>query len=102
MASIGLVLGASTAAEAATTINYSNAQVSYDNNPGNGAESWIWAWNNNSYTIRIDYQYYDNGIDSMWVNPYSATSVNANRDIWRVRYCWWDDRSQYWGCGGWS
>jgi hypothetical protein len=87
---------------AATTINYPNAQVSFDNNPGNGSESWIWGWNGNSNPVRFDYQHYDNSINSLWVGPGSAASANPNKDIWRVRYCWWDSRVQAYGCQGWS
>ncbi|TWD17617.1 hypothetical protein FB570_111230 [Streptomyces sp. T12] len=87
---------------AATTINYTNAQVSFDNNPGNGSESWIWGWNGNSNGVRFDYQHYDNSINSLWVGANSSASANPSKDIWRVRYCFWDSRSQAYGCGSWS
>ncbi|AWW35504.1 hypothetical protein DN051_01480 [Streptomyces cadmiisoli] len=94
---------ASEVGTAATTINYPQAQASYDNNPGNGRESWLWASNWGSSKIRIDAQHYDNSISyDLVVEPNQARSVNFNKDIWRIRYCWFDSRVNYWGCHGWS
>jgi hypothetical protein len=103
--SAGLAAPASAdeAGTAATTITWGNLQASFDNNPGNGAESWLWAWAGGSGgSYRVDYQHYDSSIGSVWVNSGQGASVNPSKDIWRVRGCWWDNRSQAWGCHGWS
>ncbi|MEV1068193.1 hypothetical protein [Streptomyces sp. NPDC050263] len=94
---------ASEVGTAATTINYPQAQASYDNNPGNGRQSWLWATNWGSSAIRIDAQHYDNSISyDLVVQPNQASSVNFDKDIWRIRYCWLDSRVNYYGCYKWS
>ncbi|MEV1066437.1 hypothetical protein [Streptomyces sp. NPDC050263] len=68
--SAGLATPASAAevGTTATTIIFKSGQASFDNNPGNGSESRLWAWSS-SGTIRVEYQHYDDSGGSQSVNP---------------------------------
>ncbi|MFD5575180.1 hypothetical protein [Streptomyces cadmiisoli] len=60
-------------------------QAQWDNNPGNGAESWLWGWNGGSTTAKFRYEYYDGTGGELTVTSTAGTGqVNLPKDVWRV------------------
>ncbi|AWW41741.1 MULTISPECIES: hypothetical protein [Streptomyces] len=103
-AGVGMTAAPASAAEAgvsATTLNFPGGQAQFDNNPGNGAQSWVWVWNNSQYsgTVRVDYQLYNGTIGSLQADWGQGHSLNLAEDIWRIRGCW---HIQNWSCTDWT
>ncbi|RBQ14062.1 hypothetical protein DP939_42560 [Spongiactinospora rosea] len=72
-------------ASAATTVTTQHTQGQFDNNPGNGAESWVWVWTNAPLGGGIEWQYYDGATDSLYTSNGTAQSLSPSKDIWRAR-----------------
>ncbi|MEV5155643.1 hypothetical protein AB0K81_27500 [Streptomyces werraensis] len=85
----GVGIAAPSASAASVTVSVWGAQGQFDNNPGNGAASWIWAYTGSNYSARLDYQYYnDNTVRHLDVNGRNTSaSANLSSDVWRIRIC---------------
>ncbi|WP_432132869.1 hypothetical protein [Streptomyces tendae] len=103
-AAIGLALPSTAEASPATvhTITFLGVTGQLDTSPGNGAASWVWGSNSSpGYTNHVDYQFYDGEIKNLYIPPNSSVSVNASKDVWRIRVCSYSliNHDQ---CSGWS
>ncbi|MFF4243737.1 hypothetical protein ACFYY2_04610 [Streptomyces sp. NPDC001822] len=87
VAAVGLGVAASPAAAASTGTVW-GARGQSDNNPGNGAQAWVWAYSGENDQARLTYQFYDNstGQLNVWGKGQSA-SANLSKDVWRIQVC---------------
>lgn len=96
-----------TAQRVLTITNY-YAQAQVDNNPGNGASSWVWGSNYRGTTLAsVDYMYYDGSGGALRILPGTSESLNLPKDVWKFRICWvtedHDPGDYYtWNCTGWA
>ncbi|MBP2702948.1 hypothetical protein JOL79_03920 [Microbispora sp. RL4-1S] len=74
-------------ASAATTVDWYSAQGQFDNNPGNGAASWVWVYAGPNTSAAVEYQYYNGATGRVTANTWGAASANLGQDIWRIRVC---------------
>ncbi|XVU29005.1 hypothetical protein ACQPZJ_18665 [Actinoplanes sp. CA-054009] len=68
----------------------------FDNNPGNGAQSWAWVNNTNSWGsgyIRI--KFYDNSTTVLGAANFKSNTGNYNQDIWQIQMCVYQTCSKY-------
>lgn len=75
---------------------YRSVQGQLDTNPGDGAPSWVWVYGG-SGGGRVDYQFYDGSINSMYVNSGQASSTEPSAAVWRIRAC-----TNSGACGSWT
>ncbi|WP_306185120.1 MULTISPECIES: hypothetical protein [unclassified Streptomyces] len=76
-------------ASAGAESKYYEAQV--DNNPGNGAASWIWVYSNSGYQAHADYYLEGDSTMHQYYSPvYGATSMNLGKDVTAFRVCGWN------------
>ncbi|MBP2704959.1 hypothetical protein JOL79_14150 [Microbispora sp. RL4-1S] len=90
-------------ASAGTTLNYAGASGQFDNNPGNGAASWVWIWAGwDNSSARTEYQYYDGSTGAVWANTGQSNTANLGKDVWRIRVCVsrWDNTITW--CSSWT
>lgn len=109
IAAIVAVAGAALTAQpaaAATTLTFDITQAQFDDNPGNGAESWIWFWMGTptatSRFAELDYEYYDGSIGVLTGEPNTGVSENLPKDVWRIRSCVLDDLKGFPSCSNWA
>ncbi|TYB64768.1 hypothetical protein FXF51_20120 [Nonomuraea sp. PA05] len=86
-------------ASASTKIYYMSTQGEYDNNPGNGAQAWVWVWSNGAAGGRIVWEHYDGTGGTMYVGHGVSASRNVSKDIWRARVC--EHYSGTYSCSPW-
>ncbi|WP_329039738.1 hypothetical protein OHT61_18110 [Streptomyces sp. NBC_00178] len=103
-AAIGVGVAASPASAASTGTVW-GARGQSDNNPGNGAQSWVWAYTGDNDQARLTYQFYDNskGDFYVWGKGQSA-STNLSKDVWRIQVCVPSSVGEAvsWVCTGWA
>jgi hypothetical protein len=108
LATLGVVgLAAEPAAAAQVSTYYQGVSAAFDNNPGNGAESWLWLHNGSRPRVaRVHYLFYGDNESSprkfdIW-SPTTSASMNFDRDIWKIRACSWAEYGAYPVCGPWT
>ena len=87
-------------ASAGTTINHYDAQGQFDNNPGNGAQSWVWVYAGPNTSATVEYQYYNGSTGRISAKTWKSASASLGQDIWRIRVCAVKFVAS--SCSGWS
>jgi hypothetical protein len=84
----GLLL-TSPASAAQITAYHNGAEAAFDNNPGDGAASWVWVWNGSKYPYAVvEFQFPSGVRDYHDVHgAWASTSFDVDSDIYRVRAC---------------
>ncbi|UCM86843.1 hypothetical protein [Streptomyces marincola] len=93
------------AAAAQVTTSYEMVTAAFDNNPGNGAESWVWvhAGPNTPVPALVEYAFYDGTTQRLYVLEANASATrDETRDIWRIRACLHWPYPRTLGCGPWT
>ncbi|MEU0357194.1 hypothetical protein [Streptomyces cyaneofuscatus] len=75
---------------------YYGVQVQWDNNPGSGAQAWIWLYGGTAGGS-VEYQGYNGQSSKISASGGQAVSSQPSWDIWRVKIC-----ATGKGCSGWS
>jgi hypothetical protein len=79
-------LGMTQAAQATVMYtSYEGVQGQVDDDPGNGAASWVWAHANSDAVGGVQYEFYDGNIASLNVAYGSSVVKNTAADVWRFR-----------------
>ncbi|WP_186568647.1 hypothetical protein [Streptomyces sp. T12] len=98
----GLTTPAFASTAAITTVRYGSTEAQLDNNPGNGAASWIWVWNPVK-PAAVDYEDYNGNVHRLYVDAGHAATTQPPVDIWRIRACQYETNGiGYYFCGNWS
>ncbi|MEU0851241.1 hypothetical protein ABZ387_25230 [Streptomyces flaveolus] len=87
MATVALGLNAGTAS-AATYVSVWGAEGRYDNNPGNGAASWIWVYTGDNSEARLTYILNDGSRHELTATgTYSSATASLNQDVRTIQVC---------------
>ena len=79
---------ASPASAAEVRMEAFGAAGSYDNNPGNGSQSWVWVWAGNNQYIHLQYEFTDGSKGELHTfGYYTSNTRNLNKDVRRIRLC---------------
>ncbi|MEO3876339.1 hypothetical protein ABGB18_46890 [Nonomuraea sp. B12E4] len=102
LALTGVSLSAQPASADQVVLDFLGAQGAFDNNPGNGAESWVWIWSGTSGAAGIEYRFYDNTSGYLEVIGHHTSATRfLDRDVWRIRLCVGSDRVKK-TCSAWT
>ncbi|MEO3876338.1 hypothetical protein ABGB18_46885 [Nonomuraea sp. B12E4] len=84
----GVNLTAQPASADEVAVYWFDAAGAFDNEPGNGAEAWVWVWNGSHTVITLEYEFFDGsvGLLSTW-GANSSRTAGLDRDVKRMRVC---------------
>ncbi|MER6535762.1 hypothetical protein ABT215_18540 [Streptomyces sp900105755] len=83
---------------------FDGTQVQVDNDPGNGAPSWIWEYGstwNGATKGHVDIMYANATYGAFEVQPGEAAAINLQHDVQAVSICTVFNGSN-WQCTGWQ
>jgi hypothetical protein len=70
------------------TVSADGAQAAYDNNPGNGAQSWVWVYAGGTIHTKVTIHFVDGSSTYVEVyNPGYSQSFNLSKDVRYLRLC---------------
>ncbi|SNX88437.1 hypothetical protein SAMN06272735_8886 [Streptomyces sp. TLI_55] len=102
-------LSASAATQPTGFVSYSNGgayfEAQIDNNPGNGAASWLWQadYTYNDAYAAVTHVYYTDGSYAVWGPTYNGTTTaSLPKDVARFQVCKWAAPSNNLGCSAWK
>ncbi|UCM86844.1 hypothetical protein [Streptomyces marincola] len=77
------------AAASQVTTHYQGVSAAFDNNPGNGAESWVWVHAGAGVSAgSVEYAFYDGSVQNLQVfGGNTSVTKHEHQDIWRIRAC---------------
>lgn len=92
---------ASPASAAQVTAYHMGASAAFDNNPGNGRESWVWIWSGPNQQAYVDYMTTKGrGQAFAGTGPWASFSMSLDNNVWAVRAC--ALANSQWSCGSWK